>query len=995
MKKITSTLFFCFLLNFSFSQWNQQTTGTNNSFTSVYFTSATNGCAVNAAGGIYTTSNGGTNWSLQTTASGSMYSVFFGSANKGTAVGAGGTVMSTTDAGSTWTQNSSSQGYALSSVFFIDADTGYAVGNNGTIIKTTNAGVLWQQKNSNTTNTLSGVFFTDVNTGYAVGSNIILKTTDKGNSWTSQPSAILTSVYFTNQNTGYATGYNGTILKTIDAGLTWTSLTSGTPNALYSIRFADANTGYAVGDLGTILKTNDAGATWAVQNSGTTNALNSVFFTDSNNGYAVGISGVIINTTDGGCSPPSITANGGGTICFGASTTLTVTGGTSYLWDANLGYSTDSSILVSPSISTTYIVTGYSYGCSANDTINVSVNPTPAAPTASGTAVCSGNSATLTATAPGGNYEWYNASTGGTLLSANASYTSPALSVTTTYYVQTIVAGCISPRTAVTITVNPAPATPSTSSNSPVCSGTNLSLTAGTIGGATYYWTGPNGYTSSLQNPTILGVTSAASGIYYVTATVGGCTSSAGTISVIVNPLPTVIANASATTVCAGDPVTLNGSGAISYAWSGGVNNGTSFIPSTSSTYIVTGTDLNGCAASDTVFVVVNPSPTANAGSNQSTCIGTTVDFIGNSAGGTTYSWDFGDSNTSGILFPSHVFSSAGNYVVTFTASANGCSATDSILVTVNPSTGIYGHVSYSSGYVTSGKVIIYLQNGWQFDSVQIATLGANGIFNTPALDPGNYLLKAFADTSYHTLTPTYNGNVWDWNVATVIVHDCSMTDTANITMVEVTALASGPGSIGGLIEQGIGFGRQEGDPIPGLDVKLGKNPGGQIVATTQTDGSGYYFFGDLPLNSVIGGSYIVYADIPGLGMTSSYDVILDPSHSSYDSLNYAVDSTSIYPISSTAVGISNTSIEKENKFKIFPNPFKGNATIEYSVSSEAEVKLEVYNVLGIKINSLVNSKQSAGSHKCNMNAPLSSGIYFIKLTIDGKESTQRVVVME
>ena len=55
---------------------------------------------------------------------------------------------------------------------------------------------------------------------------------------------------------------NGTILKTIDGGTTWTTLSSGTTNDLNSVYFTDANTGYAVGDTGTILKTIDGGTTW-------------------------------------------------------------------------------------------------------------------------------------------------------------------------------------------------------------------------------------------------------------------------------------------------------------------------------------------------------------------------------------------------------------------------------------------------------------------------------------------------------------------------------------------------------------------------------------------------------------------------------------------------------------------------------------------------------------------------------------------------------------
>ena len=61
-------------------------------------------------------------------------------------------------------------------------------------------------------------------------------------------------------------------------------------------------------------------------------------------------------------------------------------------------------------------------------------------------------------------------------------------------------------------------------------------------------------------------------------------------------------------------------------------------------------------------------------------------------------------------------------------------------------------------------------------------------------------------------------------------------------------------------------------------------------------------------------------------------------------------------------------------------------------------MNVSVYNVLGIKTAELVNSKQTAGEFKLNLNSSdtkLTSGIYFISLIIDGKSTTQRLVITE
>ena len=84
------------------------------------------------------------------------------------------------------------------------------------------------------------------------------------------------------------------------------------------------------------------------------------------------------------------------------------------------------------------------------------------------------------------------------------------------------------------------PAAPTAANNGPIFAGMTLNLTASTVPGATYSWIGPNGFTSSNQNPSIINATTNASGIYNVTATVGSCTSAAATTMVTVN-LPVII----------------------------------------------------------------------------------------------------------------------------------------------------------------------------------------------------------------------------------------------------------------------------------------------------------------------------------------------------------------------------------------------------------------------------------------------------------------------
>jgi hypothetical protein len=272
---------------------------------------------------------------------------------------------------------------------------------------------------------------------------------------------------------------------------------------------------------------------------------------------------------------PTITPSGATTFCSGGSVALTSSAGSSYLWSTG---ATTSSISVSTTGSYWVRVTDAN-GCQSpqSDPVAVTVNPIPSAPTAgNGGAICAGGTITLTAsTIAGATYSWTGPNGFASALQ-NPSIPSATTAATGTYSIRVTVSGCTSAAGTTSVTVNAIPAAPTAGNGGPYCAGATVSLTASTIPGATYAWTGPNSFTSTLQNPTIPVATTAASGTYSVTAMVGGCTSPAGTTAVVVNPAPAAPAVTAPSTVGAGSPnrtASVPSHAGSTYSWT--IGNGT------------------------------------------------------------------------------------------------------------------------------------------------------------------------------------------------------------------------------------------------------------------------------------------------------------------------------------------------------------------------------------------------------------------------------------
>jgi hypothetical protein len=375
---------------------------------------------------------------------------------------------------------------------------------------------------------------------------------------------------------------------------------------------------------------------------------------------------------------PVTTATSNSPICSGNAINLfsTLVTGATYSWTGPGSFSATTQDANRPSSTTamsgTYTITTTVNGCSASSSTTVTVNASPTATASSNSPICAGTTLTLTTPAvTGATYAWSGPG-GYTASTRNASRTGTTTAMSGVYTVTVTSGGCSTTST-VNVTINNAPVT-TASSNTPICTGNAINLTTTTVSGATYSWSGPNGFTSNVQSPSIANASAAMAGTYTVTLN-NGCTAST-TTSVVINTTPTVIANASSSSVCVGDSLTLTGAGASTYTWNNSVTNGTAFIPTGTLTYTVTGTDSNGCIDTNQITVAVNTLPIVIANTTSSgVCSGNSVTLSG--AGAVSYSWD--NSVTNGLAFAP---TTTNTYTVTGT-DGNNCQNTDQLTVTV------------------------------------------------------------------------------------------------------------------------------------------------------------------------------------------------------------------------------------------------------------------------------------------------------------------------
>ena len=362
-------------------------------------------------------------------------------------------------------------------------------------------------------------------------------------------------------------------------------------------------------------------------------------------------------------------------ICPGDSVQLTASGASTYLWSPSAGLSCNpcSNPKASPAVTTTYTVVGTGGLCSDTTTVTVTVFPLPPVNAGPDGTICFGD--TFQIIGSGAQQFSWNPTTGLSCTTCPNPLASPPA---TTTYTLTGTSGNGCQRTdTVRVTVHPPTNVVATASPDTLCVGQPTTLSA--TGASSYIWfvPGPIPGNPITQIPT-------ATTTYTVIGTdVNGCIGGAS-ITVIVNPNPTVVATATPDEICQGDTALLSVAGLNTYVWSPCPPPGDcdTISPAQTTTYSVTGTDANGCAGSGVATVTVNLPPQVIGGPDTTVFKGSPVQLFAN--GAITYTWDPSTYlNNPNIPNPISTPQNTIQYTVTG-ADAKGCTDIDVVVIFVD-----------------------------------------------------------------------------------------------------------------------------------------------------------------------------------------------------------------------------------------------------------------------------------------------------------------------
>jgi GEVED domain/Secretion system C-terminal sorting domain len=659
------------------------------------------------------------------------------------------------------------------------------------------------------------------------------------------------------------------------------------------------------------------------------------------------------------------------TVCAGTNETFSATpaggvGPYTYSWT---GPNSFTSSLQNPNIPSVVTASAGTYTCVITDactstfTVNVTltVNPLPVVALSGTPAICAGDSTLLTGTS-GGTSQWYM---NGVAISGATSNTYYASVAGVYNMIKTNLNTCAdSSATGITVIVNALPAVTASASATTVCSGINVTFTGS--GASSYAWN--NGVTDAVP----FAVTTA--GYYTVVGTDGNGCVDADSVQVAVNALP-VVALGADVAQCGGTVLLDAANAGSAYMWSD-MTTAQTLTVSATGTYYVTVTDVNGCMSSDTAMITINAVPVVALGADSAQCGGTITLDAGNA--GSTYLWN--DMTTAQTL----VASASGSYDVTI-VDANGCTAADTINVTINavpvvslgndttvcggglildamnpgdsylwsdnstaqtltvPGSGTYWvDVTNASGCTTRDSIMVAAGAG------PSVTLGNDSTFCgdsyiLDAMNPGSSYLWNDNSTG-QTLTATTSGTYY------VTVTDsigCSSTDSVSLT-INTPPIVSFSLTWASIC-------------VDDASITFAGLPAGGVY-TGSTGISGTTFD---PSNSTLGNQVIVYTytDVNGCAATATDSITVDPC-------------TGVVDFGS----LTNATV--------YPNPTLDYFTLDLGYVPNSAVTVEIMNSLGQRVDAFTMT-----SDKKQIDLGVyESGVYSVRLTDGTNTAVIRVV---
>lgn len=733
--------------------------------------------------------------------------------------------------------------------------------------------------------------------------------------------------------------------------------------------------------------------------------------------------------------PVSIVANS--PVCTGGTLNLSITSipGATYFWSGPNGFTSNQQNPVRNNVTLqmagNYAVTISGSGCGTiTRNVQVVVNQAPFTQASANSPLCTGQTLNLnTPFIPGANYVWIGPA-GFSANINNPSRPNMQPNMAGVYTVMVSSPGCGTASATVNVVVNPALNSVSAGSNSPICTGQTLFLSATNLTGATYQWGGPNGFSSNLRTPVIQNAGPSASGSYFVIVNVPGCGSFTTQIFVQVNS-PAIAQASSNSPICSGMTLQLSTpvSGNATYLWMGpggfSSNMRTPNIPNATPnragiyTVIVTSP---GCGtASSTTTVVVNPTTVnVTAGSNGPICTGQTLNLSVSNVTGGSYTWmgpgGFSSSTQNPVRTNANLQMS-GVYTVMVTGSPCGPITLFVPVVVNNPITLVAGSNSPicagMSLNLTAGPVNNTTQQftwtgpgGFSASGPNVsrnpAQTAHSGVYTVQVNVPGCGLQQTTVNVTVNAFPNVVQAGS---NSPLCIGNTLILTGTP---VTGGTAVWTGPG---GFSANGSQATRFQATPnysgtyqyivsLPGcgnrqafasvvvnnpatVSAVAAQNPvcaGGTIVLSSSAPaGSTFLWYGPggfssnqqnafrVSATNNMAGTYSLQVNVPGCGM---------------------VYRTVSLTIINCRVASGTESTQSEIGLSVYPNPFS--TTLEISARTGT---LKDFTLLDMNGRSLLHQQADPGGKSTLNTETLPAGVYFLMLnTVEGEQLFTRVV---